>query len=388
MVLLCACLSSCYDSTWGETKRGQARNAKAATPAQLETSETDPHRLPKATHTYRIRIFASPNYVTQTIDWQKQVRTLVDDGNDVLGPDLDAHLEIESMSSWSDLASEDSADGVLAALHAKDSGDGVDWVAGFIGGISKVDPSFHELGYGDVPGKYVVLRAVSVMGERDSIDRAFNELSQDERARISRERKQHRATSVYLHEIGHTLAALHEHDRQSLMNPNYDPRMSRFSDAAISLMRVSLAHRDHLTTRDDMSSYAHDLLAVLQGPASGTWIASERSDLIQRLEKVSAPQDPSPPIAPQASAAATAAAPPPTIVDDPALNPGDQAIYHQAMDRLRAGDATAAGEIAKPLFPLYPKLYSVQDLRCQIAMKRDGWPAAEPECKTLMKLSR
>jgi len=55
--------------------------------------------------------------------------------------------------------------------------------------------------------------------------------------------------------------------------------------------------------------------------------------------------------------------------------------------QLHGGDATAAGNTAKPLFSRYPKVFSVQDLRCQIAMKRDGWPGAEPECKTLRKLS-
>jgi hypothetical protein len=386
LLMSAALATSCYDSTWGETKRGQTRNLKAATPATLDANESDkPHLKPPA-HSYRLRIYATPSYISQTFDWQKQVRDLVADANDVLAADVDMKLDIESMTSWDDAGVEDRLDTELRALHAKDSGEDVDWVAGFIGGVSRTGPSFHELGFGDEPGKYVVLRAVSSAGERDSIDHAFDKLSEDERTRLSRTRKQHRATSVFLHEIGHTLAAVHERDPHSIMNPVYDARMSGFTSDALSLMHVSLAHRDHLTTNQEMDSYAKALLTILQGPSSGVWVPTDRNDLITRLEHVVTPQT-SIAAAPPPTASAAAPAPEP-IADEPLLSATDQPIYKHASELLQKGDATGAGDLAKPLFSAYLKVFSVQDLRCKIAMKRDGWPAAEKECKPLLKLSK
>lgn len=395
-VLICASVvASCYDSTWGETKRGQTRNLKAATPATLDTNESERSDagvfgLKPAAHAYRLRVVATPSYISQTFDWQKQVRDLVADVNDVLEPDVSIKLDIESMSAWDDAGNEDQLDAALRALHVKDPGDGVDWIVGFIGGISKVDPSFHELGFGDEPGKYVVLRAVSSASERDSIDRAFDQLSADERSKLSRTRKRHRATSVFLHEIGHTLGAVHERDPHSIMSPAYDARMSGFTPDALSLMKVSLAHRDHLETSADWQSYATDLLAILQGPSADDYVRRDRDELVARLTQVTTPPDPQPRPQPQAptTPASSASAPPTPIADEPLLSPTDQPIYKQAATLLQNGDAAGAETLAKPLFSAYPRVFSVQDLRCKIAMKKDGWPLAEKECKPLLKLSK
>jgi len=375
--------TSCYDSTWGETKRGQARNAKAALPASLEP-RTEAPRLAPAAHVVRVRIYATPSYVSQTIDWQKRIRDLLEDTNDVLTSDLAIKLEAESMSSWTDAGPEDQLSDVLRALHAKDAGDDVDWVAGFIGGIPKTDPSAHELGMSDEPGKHIVLRAISSASEHDAIDHNFDQLSEDQRMTLSRKRKQHRATSVLLHEIGHTLAAVHERDPRSIMNPSYDSRMSAFSSDALSLMHVSLAHRDHLATSQDVQSYAQALLGILQGPSANAWIRADRDDLIQRLEQTTS----SAATAPTPSPTTTQLVPPPPATaltaDEPLLSAADQPVYKHASALLQAGDARAAADVAKPLFSAYPKVYSIQDLRCRIALKRDGWPAAQRECKAMV----
>jgi hypothetical protein len=63
-------------------------------------------------------------------------------------------------------------------------------------------------------------------------------------------------------------------------------------------------------------------------------------------------------------------------------------LYRNALGEHRAGREQEAWQIAQPLFERYPADYAVQDLRCQIAMKRDAdWDHARAECEGLMKLS-
>ena len=383
-------LAGCYDSTWGQAKASQRRSAQAATPSLSPNETSTTPKLVKPAKKMRIRVIATPRYAAETLDWHKQVQELIDDADDVLGPDAGIKIEIDSMGTWDDLSNEDLTKGALDALHAKDDGHDVDWVAGFIGGISKVDPSFHELGIGDQPGKYVILRATNLAGERDEIDRTYDRLSEYERTRLFKSLKQHRAVGVFLHEIGHSLGALHEADPTTIMSPAYDSKVDRYSPAALALMHVSLEHRDHLESAADWTSYASDLLGVLDGPSKDAWIPAERDDFAKRLHDVVDHNRPpaSPPPAPDPTPQPATPTAPEPAASEPLLAAKDQPIYAHAVELFRAGDTAGASATAKPLYKAYPKVISVQDLRCQIAMKEIGWPGAAKECAPIQKLSR
>ena len=364
--------NACYDSSWGATKRAQTHNAARAMPATLGAT-SDEGKPPPRARAYRVRVYATPGYATQNLDYSREIRGLVDAGNEILGPGLGAHLEIESLATWSDAGSEDDLDKVLAALHAKDAGSDVDWVVGFVGAIPKLTDSFHDVGMGDNPGKYLVVRAASRLDDRVAIDRAFDQLGQDERSRVARARKEHRGVSVFLHEIGHTLGAVHEIDPSSVMDVHYDPKMSGYTAEALSLMRPSLAARREPQTADSGAALAKQLIGALEGPSAGAWVAADRDAMLSRLRGVSA----------------TAASPPPTpVANVPELNEGDRAGYAQALQLSQAGDVEGSSKAAAPLFTRYPNVYAVQDLRCQLAMKRVGWPAAQPECAALVSITR
>jgi hypothetical protein len=66
----------------------------------------------------------------------------------------------------------------------------------------------------------------------------------------------------------------------------------------------------------------------------------------------------------------------------------DRPVYSRAARALAAGDAASAWETAHPLFDRYRDVLAVQDLRCQIAMRRGLlYKAARAECDRLMDLS-
>jgi hypothetical protein len=284
----------------------------------------------------RVRAYATPAYVAQVADWERHVQALLEDASVTLAASVDARLELDTADAW-DARSADRLEPALAALRAKDPGDGVDLVIGFIGGLPTLSASFHEAGMSENPGKHLVLRAPDTARDLDAIDRAFDELSDEDRARLRRERRRHREVAVLLHEVGHALGAPHDAERASLMNPTYDPSMSRYSAPALAAMR-----------------------AALSPPAA-------------------------PPIATQSQPPTPTPSPPPPPV--PGLTPPDEALFHDTLTAA-ATDPAAAYALAKPLFARYPSSLPVQDLRCKLALAAGlTWDATRAECDAVTKLT-
>ncbi len=373
--MLLACAGGCfYDSSWGSAKRAQTSNAAHAAPSQLSTDDEEHHAI--HAKTYHLRAYVTERFAAQEIEWDRHIRDLVDGASDVLAPAIGVRIEVETAVAWNDAGSDANLETVLQALHAKDDGHGTDWVAAFVGSVPQLTASFHDLGYGDIVGKHLVVRAAST--ERAEIDSAFDRLSESEREKLARSRKRHRAVAVFLHEIGHTLGAVHESDPKSLMNVGYDKTMAGYSDAALALMRVGLAHRDNEATAEEKRAFAIEMLGVLDSPNRAAWVEADRDSLASRmhaLDQANAPPPPPPP--------------PPPIEDVTELKTdAERVAYRQAVQAQRGGDLARAWDVAKPLFKAYPAVYKIQDMRCTLAMKLVGWPGSQAECAPLMKISR
>jgi Matrixin len=388
---LAAALNGCffgYDSRWGQSKRIQQHNAAAAAPAALEatpppeTSSAAETRSAQGVRAYRVRVYATPAYEAQTLDWHRRVSEIIEDGNLVLGPSVGARLTIESFNDWS--VEEQSLSGALHTIRDEDEGRGVDWVIGFVAGLPRATSSFHELGMAEIPGKHLVLRASGVADEKDAIDKAFDELSQADRDKLGRARARHRATAVLLHEIGHTLGAIHVRDPRSLMNPAYDKRMEAFGDPSAALMRAALSHRDDADPRQTATA----LLSVLDSAPADVWSPADREPLEARLRAVLAASAKAAPAQASSDVQALAPAVHGLAPDVAALPEEARARFVEASRALEAGDLAAALEKARPLFEAQRDVLSVQDLRCKIAMARNtDWDSVRAECARLMELS-
>jgi matrixin len=344
--------AACYDSTWGEAKRAQQHAAAAWKPAEIGPGYSG-GGADAGKRVLRIRVRPNERYLAQTIDTPKQVADLVEDANLVLGPALGLELQVDRVQPWTVDAEEPNA--ALSALSADDPGDDVDLVVGMIGALPRQTNSLHELGVSTLLGKHLVVRAASRLDERDAIERTFTELSEDDRARIARQHRRHRAVAVFLHELGHSLGAVHEVDAQSLMRPAYDPKMNGFSGAGIALMRIALDGRDR-------RAIAQGQLEVLRGAAADAWVVADRDQEIARLEATLVPVP-----------GKNAGGPPPSPSGPsapPELRAGDAELFLKGSELLRHGAVAGAYGATKPLFEKYPRVSAVQDLRCQLATLR------------------
>jgi hypothetical protein len=405
--------SGCYSSQWGEQERAQRRLAAHVAPSTLgarsepeggDGEASHPRAATPAAHVLRMRVYVTPAYAAQTLDVGRQVRDLVSDANALLaaplaggagaGAGAGARIVVEGMASWVPPVAEDSLAAVLAALQAKDAADGIDLVVGLIGGMSSASQSFHELGMAPIHGKHLVVRAAGSLDEHDAVESAFSELHDDERAGLRKELKRHRATAVFLHEVGHTLGAMHEIDPRSLMHFEYARGMAGFSREGAAIMRIALAHRSpsmRAEHPDDERAWATELRAYLDRVPPRVWADADYKEMRQRVDSAlaaplpGAADDAPVLVASLAPVTPAAAAPPPAV---PGLSVADARVFDRAVDARRGGAIEEAWKTARPLFGRYPAVYEVQDLRCSLAMKRPlGWMETRAECDALMRLS-
>jgi hypothetical protein len=387
VVVASVAIVACYDSRWGEGERTAKHNAQYLTPAEISASPASSN-APAIARVFHVRVFATTSYTTQTVDWKSDFKEVLAYANKVLGPGFDVRIDVETSSLWEGSPPEDQLTQALYALRDHDDGKGVEWVVGLVGGLSKFTSSFDQLGLGETPGRYFVMRAATDLKDFDAIDKTLAELSADERTEVVHARRRHRSVALFLHELAHTLGGVHEAKKDLLLYPTYDSSMSTFGPAATDLITASFTHRkDAALTAQEKTSFYDALLTSYEKAAEGDWDGAERDAMVIKLRAVLGKAAPlSTGIAPNAKAS-TSAAPAP-IAAPATMKPADAAIYVQANEQFQAGKYADAWKTAKPLFSAYPDSYDVQDFHCKLAMKQGfDWQTTKAECAALMKLS-
>jgi hypothetical protein len=360
-LMLCSCAS--YER-WAAPQRAQQRTAESTAPAPVVVPTGLKYMVNRPVRTMRVRFRPNSRYLAQNVDVPTGLRLLVDNANAVLGTAIGARLQVDRIEPWSsDL--DDKLDGSLEALRAQDSGDDVDFVVGLIGALPKETNNLQALGDLTPLGKHVVLRSAGLLGEQQAIDTAFSRLSDEQRARYAKQHRDHRALVTFLHAIGRCLGAVDERDPRSLMNQFYRPDEMTFGPGSIALMRAALEEPDR-------AHIARAQIAILERDDPGDWLEQDREHMLAYLQSIARwgpGPDGSGSSRPSAAPVATAA--PASVPELPAeLKGADRDRFVGAIRALKAGHVSNAYEMAKPLFPRYPNVYGVQDLRCQLATVR------------------
>jgi hypothetical protein len=356
LVAACAMLTGCYDSQWGQQKVAQQHNAAAAAPAELRLAARGSAAEPAApaardasvrVQKLRVRALVTRSFTAQVVDAPRHLRDLFDDVNRITEPELGLHLELVDTRPWP-IVDEDDIVKTFDALRTADAGGDVDWVVGFAGSLPRATRSFHDVGRGALVGKHLLVRAPSSAERHDSIEKAFDQLPEEQRRDLEKRLRRHRATVVFLHELGHTLGAEHDTSPQSIMFPEYNAKVTAFGAGSVDVMREGMAKRNAKSAAPAAAATAAVAVAVSDAP----------------------PPEPAA-----------------IIPDTPELEGAARERFAAAYQASLAGDVVAAWSALKPLFERYLTSMAVQDLRCQLASRSMRFELARRECAPLMKLS-
>ncbi|HEX4421764.1 MAG TPA: matrixin family metalloprotease [Kofleriaceae bacterium] len=278
----------------------------------------------------KLRVWADDEYRAQNLRWEHGFDQELDDANQVMVPMLGVRLAAE-YRPWTHHAPGDTLSEHLEALARQDPGDDVPFVVGLTSSLSLVAATFEQIGVANLGGHHVVVRGHADLEERKMFERAFPDLDREEREAALEARRRHKVVAVLLHELSHSLGALHETAPDMVMSPTYSHHAASVGDRNRALMLIELDERLKPAAQRDPRGAAQRKLAALEVEDAG-WDATDRAQLIEQLHG-------------EASARAEAA-PPGTPIDTPA-RPATRALKlgTPALDT-PATDAPAGGGLA------------------------------------------
>lgn len=358
-------LLGCYDSTWGESKRAQEHTAAAMAPSALHGEGA----APVPVHPFRVRAFATPAFAAETLDWAKELAAIVDDANQIATPAIGLRLVLVSTTPWPGKAPDgQDLPTAMTALQQGAPAEDADFVLGLVGGLPKVNMTYDQIGLAVLGGRHLVMRSSADLTESDAIDKGLSELDPGERSKLVRARRRHRAVVVLLHEVGHSLLAVHDSGKEHVMSPAYSPKVDGFGPDATELLRLSVK------LRADKSPDHGPLRAYYAKADKATWVPEERAHLLTMLDAKGGPSVKPATPAPIASV--------PVV----GLSTVEQATYDKARVAFETGDLELASTTGRSLFEKRLDVYEVQDLRCKIALRVGV--ATKSECAALMEFAK
>jgi hypothetical protein len=255
-------------------------------PAQLAATE----RWTGAPRVARLRVWADDEYRAQNMRWQHGFDEQLAYANAVLAPMLGIRLEAE-YHAWQRHAPGAQLAEHLEALARQDAGDDVVWVVGLTSSLTLVAEPFEQIGVAMLGAPYVVVRGHADVEERKAFERAFPDIDAEQRAMVLEARCRHKTAAVLIHELAHSLGALHETGADSVMRASYTHRATSLDAHNRALMRITLDDRFKPATARDPQATGRKLLAALEVDWNG-WSGGERDRWIAELRAMTgAPAD-------------------------------------------------------------------------------------------------
>jgi hypothetical protein len=359
------CLSACaHQKNAYELKRdAQHAQLRRSAPAALGEDEGGEWRAFK---TLKARFYYDPAFAKLEGNVETHVKDRLPAVNDVLEAAIHARVVIESVRALPEnIPSQIDLDVALKKLEAQDLGEDVELVVGLIGARPVASFSFFEVGRARVLGKHVVLRSMSSPEEIRALD-TFDAVDPETRSRLYQQRKRHKEAAMMLHEIAHSLCALHVRITSDLMHPSYDPTMQTFTPRNVELMKLALDERLRSVEDQDLRALATALkLRLTAAPWEG-FLDKDRDELLAMLESMSsAPTHQTTAMASRGSAPRHDT----SARDLSALAAADRARLGELDDKSAAGDTKTFYEGVRQLADAHPHIHFLQHEACETGMK-------------------
>jgi tetratricopeptide (TPR) repeat protein len=318
----------------------------------------------------KVRAYADADYRAKTPRWKDRITDEIDLANSLLTPMLGVRIELTDVVEWDHQAPEAPLRETLAALAQAAPGDDVHWVIGFTAPPSDPTNAFDELGAAELFGHHIVVRGYDDEAEKTSFHRQFPDVPIKDAGDALDARRRHKQTCLLLHQLGHTLGAIHETDPSWIIHATYDPQMATISERNRELMQIALEDRLKINELHDKVATASQLLGAIEKNDWGGWVAGEKDDETNTLRA----------IVDAAKKGQTAADVPAAVYDQ----------YEHAERLMQQGRKKEALAELDPLIAAYPANAQIRLLVCRTELAQKGPPsdAAKAACSRAAELAQ
>jgi tetratricopeptide (TPR) repeat protein len=349
LLALAACMSPVIPFGGSGKSSGQLQHQTLDKqfPAQLTTLHHEAGPPRKA----RLRVWADDEYRAQNVHWQHGFDETLDYVNQVLVPMLNVQIEPE-YRDWARHAPGAQLDDGLAQLEALDPGDDAVWVLGLTSSLALVSATFDQLGVAHLGGRHLLVRGHADLEERKAFAAAFPDVDREQRDQVLEARRRHKTAAVLLHELAHSLGALHETAPDQVMSPSYSHRAASISDRNRAVMLVYA--EDRLAGKPEPRTTARKVIAALE-PAWDGWVEGERAQAVAQLQGEVGTAE-----------SVGVSGLPASVVPQ----------LRHVQELIAAKDLAGAEASLEPLLVAYPAQVELRVAACELALARDGARAA------------
>jgi hypothetical protein len=282
VVLVAAALSTIAGCAGSNQAARRSADLGKAMPADLEPGTHHEGDVKVA----KVRVLADADFRAQTPKWQAHITDEIDYANSLLTPMLGVRLEVAEIRAWDHQAPDAPLRETLAAAAEAAPGDDVSWVIAFTTPPATPTNAFDELGMTEPFGRYVVVRGYDDQGQRATFAKMFADVPVKDAGDVLDARRRHKQTCVLLHQLGHSLGAIHETDPSWIMHATYEAQQSTISDRNRELMQLALDERLKIKELRSAPALAALLLAAIEKSEWGGWVAAEKDDEVNALRAV------------------------------------------------------------------------------------------------------
>ena len=224
----------------GPIYKFQYKSMKKLEPVRLTPILAPPSPTTKILH---VRVYADEGYRRELYNWQRQVESLFSKVNFLFGNAYQLRLQVDSVSEWKSTSDTSSMKAMLAELKELDKGEGASWIVGFVTQLPIITTGIDTLGVTNYLGKHIVLRGSNDAAGLQALHQRLDRLDSAEVEQLYQRRRVHQELYIFIHELGHTLGALHTSE-EGVMAPYYDSSNAWFVEANDDIVRIAVSHRE------------------------------------------------------------------------------------------------------------------------------------------------
>lgn len=190
---------------------------------------------------------------------------------------------IHALQEWAIDSAEGNLVAPLRALRQVEADENSDWIVGIVSGTGLARSTRHDVGMSVRMGRHFVISLRDNPEEWNQLQAQYQTLSHLELGKVYEQRRVHREVSIFLHEWGHSLGALHTTDAHFFMFPLHEFVSTSFGPANADLIMLGLRMRGEPDARQGAMTWKKAVLERLSKETPTSWDPRDQEAARQTL---------------------------------------------------------------------------------------------------------